>query len=115
MLRQRIFLLGSLFCVSLAATSARCEEQAVAKLPEYSAANWQELGVVPVPEKKEAESGFVVAGRNETKLIQQLKAINGRTIAELEKRFRNSARTVLSSPQVSGDKPSDRHPSHFGA
>ena len=36
------------------------------------------------------------------------------TMAEFENRFRNSARTVLSSPQVSGDRPKDRQPSHAG-
>ena len=35
-------------------------------------------------------------------------------MAELLKRFRNSALTVLSSPSVSGDRPSDFHPNHFG-
>ncbi len=35
-------------------------------------------------------------------------------IAELANRFRNSSRTVLTLPMVSGDSPSDRHPSQFG-
>lgn len=36
-------------------------------------------------------------------------------IVELKKRLRNSARTVLSEPIVSGDRPSERQPSQAGA
>ncbi len=35
-------------------------------------------------------------------------------IAELKKRFRNSSRTVLSAPIVSGERPSERQPSQAG-
>ena len=36
------------------------------------------------------------------------------TMAEFTKRVMNWSRTVLSTPMVSGDRPSDRQPSHAG-
>ena len=36
------------------------------------------------------------------------------TMAEFQKRLRNSSLTVDSIPIVSGDRPRDRHPSHLG-
>ncbi len=36
------------------------------------------------------------------------------TMAEFKKRAKNWSRTVLSAPMVSGDRPSDRQPSHCG-
>jgi hypothetical protein len=44
--------------------------------------------VKPVPAEKDPKTGFVVGGKNDTALIRGLMAINGRTIAELEKDMR---------------------------
>jgi hypothetical protein len=47
--------------------------------------------VKPVDPKKDPKTGFVVGGKNDTALIQGLKEINGRTIADLEKDMRPGA------------------------
>ena len=80
-----------------AATACRAEPSPSTTLPEFSQANWKELGVVPVEEQKETASGFVIGGKNDTALIRKLTSINGRTIAELEKDMRPDAKSEVSS------------------
>jgi hypothetical protein len=53
--------------------------------------------VCPVEVKKDAKTGFVVGGKNDTALIRGLKEINGRTIAELEKDMRPGAKSEVGS------------------
>jgi hypothetical protein len=53
--------------------------------------------VTPVAPTKDAKTGFVVGGKNDTALIRSLKEINGRPIAELEKDMRPSARSDVGS------------------
>jgi hypothetical protein len=54
------------------------------KLADYTNAKLSDLGIELVPAKKDAQTGFVVGGKNSTSLIQSLTELNGRTIAELE-------------------------------
>jgi hypothetical protein len=49
------------------------------------------MPVQKVEPKKEAKTGFVVGGKNDTALIKKLTEINGLTIAELEKKMRPKA------------------------
>jgi hypothetical protein len=53
--------------------------------------------VTPVAPKKDARTGFVVGGKNDTALIRGLKEINGRTIAALEKDMRPGAKSDVGS------------------
>src|SRR5262245_31575792 len=53
--------------------------------------------VRPVEPKKDAKTGFVVGGKNDTALIRGLKEINGRTIADLEKDMRPGAKSEVGS------------------
>jgi hypothetical protein len=54
---------------------------------------------IPPPAKraKDPKTGFTVGGKNETKLIQGLKEINGRSIADLEKDMRPGAEGEVGS------------------
>jgi hypothetical protein len=63
-------------------------------------AHFLELGrylVAPVEPKKDARTGFVVGGKNDTALVRGLKEINGRAIAELEKDMRPGAKSEVGS------------------
>jgi hypothetical protein len=53
--------------------------------------------VTPAEPKKDARTDFVVGGKNDTALIRNLKEINGRTIAELEKDMRAGAKSDVGS------------------
>lgn len=48
----------------------------------------KELGYEPFKPTKDPKTGFVVGGKNETGLIRKLTALNGRSIAALEKDMR---------------------------
>jgi hypothetical protein len=47
-----------------------------------------DLGVKPFQPAKDAKTGFLVGGKNATKLIRKLTELNGRSIADLEKEMR---------------------------
>src|SRR2546429_273761 len=54
-------------------------------------ADFLDLGkyyVKPAPAKKDARTGLIVGGKNDTALIRGLREINGRTIADLERDMR---------------------------
>src|SRR5262245_9121033 len=53
--------------------------------------------VPPAEPKKDAKTGFVVGGKNDTALLRGLPEINGRTIAELEKDMRPGAQSEVGS------------------
>src|SRR5262249_53351913 len=53
--------------------------------------------VRPVEPKKDAKTGFVVGGKNDTALIRGLKEINGTTVADLEKDMRPGAKSAVGS------------------
>jgi hypothetical protein len=53
--------------------------------------------VKPVSPEKDPKTGFTVGGKNDTALIRGLKAINNRTIAELEKDMRPGAEGEVGS------------------
>jgi hypothetical protein len=68
------------------------------KVPDL--APFLELGkyyVSPVEPKKDAKTGFVVGGKNDTTLILGLTEINSRTIAELEKDMRPGVESDVGS------------------
>jgi len=58
---------------------------------DYKDVSLKELGVEPVPAKKDPKTGFVVGGQNPTSRIAQLPEINGRKVAKLEKDMRPGA------------------------
>ncbi len=51
---------------------------------DYARLDPQQLGVAPVPAKKDPKTGFVVGGKNPTPLIRKLTEIAGHPVAELE-------------------------------
>lgn len=61
--------------------------------PDYKDVPLKQLGVEPVPEKKDARTGFVVGGRNPTALVRGLTEVAGRAVAELERDMRPGAKT----------------------
>jgi hypothetical protein len=68
------------------------------KLPDL--AMFIDLGkyyVKPVLPRKDARTGFVIGGVNETALIRGLKELNSRTIVDLEKDMRPGATTEVGS------------------
>jgi hypothetical protein len=97
MIRSFLLLIvcGALLAIGELSGSAAAEPNT--PLPEFSQKDWHELGVIPVPEKKEVKTGFVVGGRNDTALITKLTSLNGRTIAELEKDMRPEANSPVGS------------------
>jgi hypothetical protein len=64
---------------------------AVAAQEDVTTTDLEKLGIKPVPEVKDAKTGFVVGGKNATDLIRKLPAIAGRSIAALEKDMRPRA------------------------
>jgi hypothetical protein len=64
---------------------------------EYKEADAAHLGVKFVSEKRDAKTGFIVAGKNPTSLIKALHEINGRSIGELEKDMRPGAKSDVGS------------------
>jgi hypothetical protein len=60
-------------------------------LPDYTAIDPASLNIRPVPAKKDSKTGFIVAGKNDTAVIEKLTEINGRTIADLERDMRPGA------------------------
>lgn len=67
------------------------------ELPDYTDFDLESAGIKTVAPTKDPKTGFVVGGKNETKLIRQLTEINGRTIAELEADMRPGAKTEVGS------------------
>lgn len=61
--------------------------------PDYKDVPPKQLGVEPVPERKDAKTGFVVGGRNPTALVRGLTEIAGRPVADLERDLRPGAKT----------------------
>jgi hypothetical protein len=61
---------------------------AVAGEPDFSQTTLEELKVPIVVPDKDAKTGFIIGGKNDTALIKKLTEINGRKIAELEKEMR---------------------------
>ena len=51
---------------------------------DYTHVDPRELGITPVPAKKDPKTGFVVGGKNATGLIGKLTEIAGRPVAALE-------------------------------
>jgi hypothetical protein len=64
---------------------------------DLKAVSLEELGIKPVLPQKDVKTGFVVGGKNATPLINGLKEINGRSIAELEQDMRPGAKSKVGS------------------
>lgn len=61
---------------------------------DFTSAKLEELGVELAAPKKDGKSGFIVAGKNATALIKDLKEIQGIAIADLEKVMRPGAMSM---------------------
>ena len=59
--------------------------------PDYTRASPESLGIRPVPPRKDPKTGFVVGGRNPTRLLAGLTEIAGRPVPDLEKDMRPGA------------------------
>jgi hypothetical protein len=57
-------------------------------IKDFSRVSLDELEIKPVPERKDPVTGFVVAGKNDTPVLQKLTEINGRSIRDLESEMR---------------------------
>jgi len=66
-------------------------------LVDFTGTSLEDLGIKPVEPRKDANSGFIVGGKNPTALIETLKEINGRTIADLEHDMRPGANAKAGS------------------
>src|SRR4051794_27220830 len=55
---------------------------------DYTRADPQQLGVKPVPARKDPRTGFVVGGKNPTALLARLTEVAGRPVADLEEDMR---------------------------
>ena len=78
---------------SLALTSTSCH----AGEPDFTKTPLKDLGVELVKPAKDVKTGFLVGGKNDTALIKKLTALNGRTIAALEKDMRPGAKSEVGS------------------
>ena len=78
-----------LVCAAQFAAGRAAEE------PDFTTPDLKALGVEFVTPAKDAKTGFLVGGKNETALIRKLTEINGRTIAELEKDMRPGAKSEV--------------------
>ena len=58
---------------------------------DYTNVSPKELGLRFVEPAKDAKTGFVIGGKNSTELIRKLTALNGRSVADLEKDMRPGA------------------------
>lgn len=63
----------------------------------FGGVDLKKLGIEPFKSKKDPATGFIVGGKNDTKLIAGLTHIAGRTIAELEADMRPGAKSEVSS------------------
>jgi hypothetical protein len=90
-----------IFAVWLLTTGVTAQPKEPPTLPAgLDLASVLDLGdfyVKPVPTEKDPRTGFIVGGKNDTTVIRGLKAINGRTIAELEKDMRPGAKSDVGS------------------
>src|SRR5262245_58532311 len=80
---------------ALAAPQAPPKEQLPIK--DFTSVDPVTLGVIAVQPKKDPKTGFIVGGKNPTKLIRTLPEINGRSIADLEKHMRPGAESDVGS------------------
>ena len=76
--------------LAAALETARAAEEPAA-IEDFTDVSLSELGIEWVAEKKDAEAGFIVAGRNSTATIRALTALGGRPIEELEREMRPGA------------------------
>jgi hypothetical protein len=60
-------------------------------LPDFTRIDPVTIKIRPVPVHKDAKTGFIVGGKNDTAMIEKLTEISGRSIAELEKDMRPGA------------------------
>jgi len=94
------------FCTAVALSAvalefARCTQKIVAdetaNLIDFTEATLDDLQIKPFEPHQDPNSGFIVGGKNATPLIEKLKDINGRPIADLEYDMRPGANAKASS------------------
>jgi hypothetical protein len=76
-------------------------------LIDFTEATLNDLRIKPFEPRKDANSGFIVGGKNPTALIEKLEQINGRPIGDLEHDMRPGANAKAASDK--GFLGSDEH------
>jgi len=61
------------------------------ELPDFTTIDPATVKAAPVPARKDPKTGFIIAGKNDTALIEKLTEMNERSIADLEKDMRPGA------------------------
>jgi hypothetical protein len=82
------------FALLLLASASVIAEKPAPPLKDFTDIKLADHGIKPVVAKKDAKTGFIVGGKNTTKLIKGLKEINGKSIADLEKVMRPGASSM---------------------
>ena len=90
MIRFRVFLVFS-FSASGTLGTAGAAAQHCEPLQDFTSIKLEDYGIKPVERKEDANTGFIVGGKNATELIKKLKLINGKSIVELEMAMRPGA------------------------
>lgn len=91
-LSRRTLLVAASAALLVAARPALAGE-----LLDYTEFDLESAGIKTVAPTKDPKTGFVVGGKNETKLFRKLTEINGRTIAKIEADMRPGAKTEVGS------------------
>lgn len=98
---QGVFVAGAICAWTFVAGSAAAQPPRAAQEDRQpDLAKFIDLGkyyVAPVTPREDDKTGFVVGGKNDTKLIRGLKEINGRSIADLEQDMRPGADSEVGS------------------
>ena len=93
---MRLYPFAFVFIVLVAGTFPIRSDQKD-KPKDFTNVKPEELGYTAVEPKKDPKTGFVIGGKNATRLIKGLTEINGRAITDLEKDMRPGAKSEVSS------------------
>src|SRR5262245_474309 len=78
----------SALALELVLCTQKIDADETANLVDSTEATLDDLGIKPFEPRKDANSDFIVGGKNPTALIEKLNEINGRPIADLEHEMR---------------------------
>jgi hypothetical protein len=79
------------------APSSAQDDEKPQEIQDFTDVDPATLGIKPVAEREDEETGFVVGGKNSTALIRGLASLNGRRIADLEADMKPDARVEVGS------------------